>query len=64
MTKPTHTCFTVRDRGEGKDAFWHIVGSAWTNRDGSFTLQLDSMPLDGKIVVRKRKDDKGEAEAA
>jgi hypothetical protein len=57
MTMPTHTCFTVRDRGEGKKAFWIAIGSAWTNRDGSFNLLLNAFPTDGKIVVRPRKDD-------
>ena len=55
MTTPTHTCFTVRDRGENRKAFWVAIGSAWTNKDGSFTLRLDALPLDGQIVVRPRK---------
>lgn len=60
MTTPTYTCFSVRDRGEGRDAYWHVIGSAWANRDGSLNLRLDSLPLDGKVVVRARKngDDK------
>jgi hypothetical protein len=57
MTTPTHTCYTVRDRGEGKKAFWAIIGSAWVNKDQSLTLRLDSLPLDGEIVVRLRKSD-------
>jgi hypothetical protein len=57
MTTPTHTCFTVRNRGEDKKAFWARIGSAWTNRDGSFTIRLDALPLDGEIVVRPRKDE-------
>lgn len=56
MTKPTHTCFTVRDRGEDRKPFWAIIGSAWTNKDGSFTLKLDALPIDGEIVVRVRKE--------
>ena len=61
MTTPTHTCFTVRNRGEGRKAFWLTIGSAWTNRDGSFTLRLDALPLDGEVVVRLRKSEEGEA---
>jgi hypothetical protein len=61
MTTPTHTCFTVRDRGEEKKAYWAPIGAAWTNRDGSFTIRLDSLPLDGEIVVRPRKQDDKEA---
>ncbi len=56
MTTPTHTCFTVRSRGEGKKPFWATIGSAWTNKDGSMTIRLDSLPLDGEIVVRTRKE--------
>jgi hypothetical protein len=55
MTTPTHTCYAVRDRGEGRKPFWAEIGAAWTNRDGSFTIRLDSLPLDGEIVVRLRK---------
>jgi len=57
MTTPTHTCYTVCDRGEGKKAYWARIGSAWTNKDGSFNLRLDALPIDGKVVVRVRKDD-------
>jgi hypothetical protein len=60
MTTPTHTCYTVRDRGEGKKPFWAPIGSAWTNKDGSFTIRLDSLPIDGEIVVRTRKQDEKE----
>ena len=55
MTTPTHTCFTVRDRGQDRKAFWARIGSAWVNKDGSFNLQLDALPIDGKIVLRPRK---------
>jgi len=57
MTTPTHTCFTVRDRGEDRKPYWVAIGSAWTNKDGSFNLRLDALPVDGKITVRLRKDD-------
>lgn len=60
MTTPTHTCYTVRDRGEHRKPFWVAIGSAWTNKDGSFTLRLDALPLDGEIVVRTRKEPEGE----
>jgi hypothetical protein len=64
MTTPTHTCFTVRSRGEDRKPFWVAIGSAWTNRDGSFTIRLDANPLDGEIVVRPRKQGDAETEAA
>ena len=62
MTTPTHTCFTVRSRGESRKPFWARIGSAWTNKDGSFTLKLDALPLDGEIVMRARKADEAESE--
>jgi hypothetical protein len=62
MTMPSHTCFTVRDRGEDRKPFWAIIGSAWTNKDGSFNLRLDALPVDGKIVVRPIKKDEDQAE--
>ena len=55
MTTPTHTAFAVRDRGQDRKAFWARIGSAWINRDGSCNLQLDALPIDGKIVLRLRK---------
>jgi hypothetical protein len=62
MTTPSHTCFTVRDRGENKKAFWVAIGSAWTNKDGSLNLRLDALPVDGQITVRLRKKEESEAE--
>jgi len=62
MTTPTHTCYSVRDRGENRKAFWMPIGSAWTNKDGSFNLRLDAFPIDGKIVVRPRKEGEREPE--
>lgn len=64
MTTPTHTCYTVRDRGEDRKPFWASIGSAWTNKDGSLSIMLDSLPMDGRIVVRARKEGDAETETA
>jgi hypothetical protein len=61
MTMPTHTCYSVRKRGEDRKSYWMPIGSAWTNSDGSFNVKLDALPIDGEIVIRLRRDD---AEAA
>ncbi len=45
--------FTVRQRGEGQKAFWCRIGSAFTNKDGSLSIVLDALPLDGRLVVRE-----------
>lgn len=49
---PTFVAYHVRDR-EGQKGFWSRIGSAWSNSDGKgFSIQLDSIPLDGRIVLR------------
>lgn len=45
--------YTVCPRGEGKKPFWARIGTCWTNKDGSFTVTLDALPLDGKLVIRE-----------
>jgi hypothetical protein len=49
--KPSHVAYQVRD---GKDTgFWTRIGVAWTSRDGKgFVIQLNAIPLDGKIILR------------
>jgi len=50
---PSHIAYQVRDRGEGKKGFWTRIGSAWIHQDGKgFNVQLDVVPLDGRITLR------------
>jgi hypothetical protein len=42
--------FTVVDRG-GK-SFWIRIGAAFGNYDGSETVLLDALPLNGKMQIR------------
>mgnify|MGYP001771081476 CR=1 FL=1 len=44
--------YAVRERKEGR-SFWCRVGSCFTNRDGSFSIVLDALPIDGRLVVRE-----------
>ena len=49
---PSHVAYQVRDGKDGK-SYWTRIGSAWTNADGKgFNIQLDSVPLDGRITLR------------
>lgn len=49
---PSHNAYTVRDR-EGSKSFWTRIGAAWPHADGKgFMIQLEAVPLDGRIVVR------------
>ncbi len=44
--------WTVVDRGQGK-SFWTRVGVGFVNRDGSLTLRLDAVPINGTLQVRE-----------
>ena len=60
---PTHAIWHIRDR-EGKKAFWTEIGVGFTNRDGSITLKMNLVPLDGgmmmvkPIEIRERRDER------
>jgi hypothetical protein len=50
---PSYIAYQVRDRGEGEKGFFTRIGAAWTHKDGNgFNIQLESVPLDGRIVLR------------
>jgi hypothetical protein len=54
---PTHRAFHVREGKNGGKGFWTPIGAAWAHDDGNgFNIQIDVMPLDGKIVLRTPKD--------
>ncbi len=46
----TRTVYAITEKGER--SFWTRVGVAYPNRDGSLTLQLDALPVSGKLQVR------------
>lgn len=49
---PSHVVYHVRER-EGKDSIWTRIGAAWAHRDGKgFNVQLEVVPLDGRISLR------------
>ena len=51
--RPSHVAYQVQDGKDGK-SYWNRVGVAWATKDGKgFTIQLTSVPLDGKIVLRE-----------
>lgn len=56
---PRHYAYQVRDRGADAKAFWTRIGGAWAHRDGhGFNIQLDAVPLDGRITLRDAKEQK------
>jgi len=55
---PSHIAYQVRDR-EGHKAFWTRIGSAWAHQDGKgFSIQLECVPLDGRITLRTASEKK------
>lgn len=55
---PTHVAYQVRDR-EGQKGIWTRIGAAWPHNDGNgFNIQLDCVPLDGRITLRVATDKK------
>ena len=50
-TQSMKAVYTVVERGAGK-SFWTRVGVGFVNRDGSITLKLDAIPVNGTLQVR------------
>ena len=49
---PSHVVYHVRDRDGGK-GFFTKIGAAWPHKDGKgFNVQLECVPLDGRLSLR------------
>ena len=49
---PSHIAYQVKERDE-KDTIWTRIGAMWPHKDGKgFNLQLDAVPLDGRVTFR------------
>ncbi len=42
--------FAITERGN--KTYWTKIGVAFVNRDRSITVQMDSLPLSGKLQIR------------
>jgi|HubBroStandDraft_6_1064221.scaffolds.fasta_scaffold111037_2 hypothetical protein len=66
-SKPTLIAYTVKERGKGRNAkaIWVRIGGAWPFESGApgFTIQLDALPLDGRIVLAEPKAEVDPADA-
>jgi hypothetical protein len=50
--RPAFRLYSVT--GEGDAARWTDIGVAWATRDGKgFTLNLNALPLNGRVVMRE-----------
>jgi len=49
---PSHVAYQVRDR-DGQQSYWTRIGAAWQHADGKgFNIQIEAVPLDGRITLR------------
>ena len=56
---PTLIAYHVRDGSQDK-GFWTRIGAAWPHKDGKgFNVQLEVVPLDGRISLRPVSNDTG-----
>lgn len=54
---PSHIAYQVRERGG--NSYWTRIGSAWQHADkNGFNVQLECVPLDGRITLRVASDNK------
>ena len=60
--KPTLIAYSVRER-EGQKPVWTRIGAAWPHGSGNgMSIQLDALPLDGRIVLTEPKAEDGGAQ--
>jgi len=53
---PSHYVYHIREI-KGQKGIWSRVGAAWAQKDGKgFNIQLDSVPLDGRLTLRVPSD--------
>jgi hypothetical protein len=64
-SQPTLIAYSVKERGDGKQAIWTKIGAVFPHGKGKgMTIQLDALPLGDRIVVREPKDDKADDKAS
>ena len=60
---PDFDVYTVKDRKNGQDPFWVRIGAAWANKDEKgYSISLDALPIDGRLVLRVPKPKAAEEE--
>lgn len=56
------TIYTIVERKDGK-SYWVRIGTGFVNRDGSITVKLDAVPVNGVLQVREWEAPEVRAEA-
>lgn len=61
--KPSLIAYTVKNRGKTQKAIWTRIGAAWPHNSGTgFSIELEALPVDGRLVLIPPKS--GEDDAA
>lgn len=52
--QPSHIAYTVQEGRDGRN-YWNRIGAAWaSDSEGSMSVQVSAVPVDGRIVLRPR----------
>jgi hypothetical protein len=63
--KPTLYVYAVKDRGRKEKGIWTRIGAAWPHERGKgFTIELEALPVGGRIVLTEPKADPMASEEA
>ena len=54
MSKKTLAVYNIVETNRDKP-LWNRIGTAFANRDGSFNVLLNALPVDGKLHIRESK---------
>lgn len=58
LNKPFLLGYSVRPAGDGDKSYWSKIAVAWAHKDGQgFNVQMDAMPVNGKLVLRTVPED-------
>ncbi len=51
--RPPLAVYTIIERRDNGRKHWVRIGAAFENRDGSFNVRLDALPLNGTVHIRE-----------
>ncbi len=58
MSEKKKSVFAITER-DGK-TYWNRVGAAFENKDGSVNVNLDALPVSGRLQIREDEERGGE----
>lgn len=57
MAKKPDFNVCVSRKGSDDKNYYTTIGAAWSVKDGGISVQLQALPVDGKMVLFRKKDD-------